>query len=109
MNQHASNHSRRRFIKLTVISLTAAPFANALLSGTATAVEMVSETDPQAVDLDYLAEATQSKKRTDPTAVCRNCKFYMATPDSASGTCAILLPSKHVAANGWCAAWTKQG
>ena len=48
MAKHAPDNSRRRFIKLTAIGLAAAPFANALLTGTASAAELISETDPLA-------------------------------------------------------------
>lgn len=98
---------RRRWLKIA-LGLAAAPFV-LLCSNTAGAVEMVSETDPEAVDLDYKADATQAKKRTDPAALCHNCKFYTAAPGQASGSCAILLPRKEVTAAGWCAAWIKQG
>lgn len=91
------------------MGLVAAPLAGVWFGRLAHAVEMVSETDPQAVDLDYKADATQAKKRTDPTAICSNCKFYASAPGEASGSCAILLPRKHVAAGGWCAAWIKRG
>ena len=40
MDYHAPDHSRRHFIKLTAIGLAAAPFVNALFSGTASAAEL---------------------------------------------------------------------
>ena len=99
--------SRRRFIKLTAIGLAAAPFAGALLSGTARAADTVSETDPMASSLGYKADATKAEKRTDATAMCSNCNFYSGKAGEASGPC-NLFQGKLVAANGWCTAWAKK-
>ncbi len=107
MAHHAPDNSRRRFIKLTAIGLAAAPFANALLSGTARAADMVSETDPQATALGYKADAAKAEKRTDATANCANCGLYTGKAGDASGPCAIFQ-GKLVAANGWCTAWVKK-
>ena len=106
INQTPDN-SRRRFIKLTAIGLAAAPFANALLSGTAGAADLISESDPQAAALGYKADATKAEKRTDATALCSNCNFYTGKAGEASGPCA-LFQGKLVAANGWCTAWAKK-
>ena len=94
---------RRRFIELTATGLVAAPFANALLSGNAAAVDMVKESDPAAVKLKYKADATKAAERTHPTEFCDNCLLY-TSKDSASGTCSAL-DDKLVAAKGWCTAW----
>ena len=107
MDHHAPDNSRRRFIKLTAIGLAAAPFANALLSGTARAADMVSESDPQVSALGYVADATKSDKRTDATAACHNCGLYTGKEGEESGPCAIFQ-GKLVAANGWCTAWVKK-
>lgn len=105
-NQNPDN-SRRRFIKLTAVGLAAAPFANALLSEIARAADMVSETDPQAAALSYVADATKSDKRKDATALCSNCNFYTGKAGEESGPCA-LFQGKLVHANGWCTAWAKK-
>lgn len=107
MTNHAPDNSRRRFIKLTAIGLAAAPFANALLSGTAGAADTISETDPQAAALGYKADATKADKRKDATQLCSNCNFYSGKAGEASGPCA-LFQGKLVAANGWCTAWAKK-
>ncbi|MGB5065295.1 MAG: high-potential iron-sulfur protein [Candidatus Competibacter sp.] len=107
MANHAPDNSRRRFIKLTAIGLAATPFANALLSGTARAADMVSETDPQAAALGYMADAAKSDKRKDATASCSNCGLYTGKAGEESGPCAIFQ-GKLVHANGWCTAWTKK-
>ena len=107
MANHVPDNSRRRFIKLTAVGLAAAPFANALLSGTARAADLISETDPQAAALGYVADATKAAKRTDATALCSNCNFYTSKAGEASGPC-TLFQGKLVAADGWCTAWSKK-
>ena len=95
---------RRRFIKLTATGLVIAPFASALLSENAEAVDVVKESDPAAVKLNYKADATKARERKDPTAFCDNCALYTGKADSANGPCAAL-DGKLVAAKGWCTAW----
>jgi len=107
MDHHAPDKSRRHFIKLTAIGLVAAPFANALLSGTASAAELISESDPVAAPFKYKADATQAAERKDTTALCSNCMHYSGKPGEASGPCA-LFQGKLVSANGWCIAWAKK-
>lgn len=107
MSQSTQASNRRRFIKVTVSSLAAAPFANALLSGAAQAQTMLSEADPQATALGYKADATKAAARKDATATCANCNFFSGKPGAADGPCAIF-PGKNVHAKGWCTAWAKK-
>lgn len=101
------NQNRRRFIKITVTGLAAAPFANALLSGSAEAVEAVSESDPMAAGLGYKTDATKASNRKDNTAVCGNCSLYSGKPGAADGPCSVF-GGKLVNAKGWCSAWAKK-
>ncbi|MBK8183928.1 MAG: high-potential iron-sulfur protein [Candidatus Competibacteraceae bacterium] len=107
MTNNVTDNSRRRFIKLTAIGLAAAPFANALLSGTATAAEPIAETDPLAAAMKYKADAAQSTDRKDATAHCANCALYTGAAGDATGPCTIFQ-NKLVTANGWCTAWAKK-
>jgi hypothetical protein len=107
MTQDASCTNRRRFIKLTVGGLAAAPFATTLLGNPAAAADAVSETDPQATALGYKADAKKAPKRTDAKAFCSNCNFYSGKPDAATGPCA-LFTGKLVNSKGWCTAWVKK-
>ncbi|HTS55303.1 MAG TPA: high-potential iron-sulfur protein [Burkholderiales bacterium] len=100
MTHDASRASRRRFIKLTVGGLAAAPFA-------AAAVEAVSETNPQAAALGYKMDATKAANRKDPKAFCNTCNFYSGKPGAANGPCA-LFTGNLVNAKGWCTAWVKK-
>src|SRR2546428_12538488 len=75
MTKHAADTNRRRFIKLTVTGLAAAPLANAMFSGSAEAADMLSESDPTAVALKYKMDATKAPDRKDATAFCNNCNL----------------------------------
>jgi len=106
MKVHTSSESRRRFIKISVAGLGAAPFA-ALLSGAAGAVDAVSESDPTAAALGYKLDATKASNRKDNTAVCGNCGLYSGSPGANDGPCSVF-GGKLVAAKGWCTAWVKK-
>jgi hypothetical protein len=98
--------SRRQFIRIV-------PFASAaLLAGrTAFAAEMLSEKDPQATALGYVADATKADKAKFKTYAagntCANCQLYQGKAGAASGPCP-LFAGKEVAAKGWCSAWAKK-
>ena len=106
MTRETSPASRRRFFKITAVGLAAAPFANALLSGVAQAVDTVKETDPTAAALGYVADATKSTKRTDKAAMCSTCSLFGGKPGAADGPCPIFQGTL-VNAKGWCTAWVK--
>jgi len=107
MTQQSNAAGRRRFIKLSVAGLAAAPIAAALLSNTAAAADMVSEADPTAKALNYSADATKSAKRTDKNATCASCSLFSGKAGAADGPCAVF-PGKSVSANGWCSSWIKK-
>jgi High potential iron-sulfur protein len=107
MTQRVSQIGRRRFIKIGAAGFAAAPFANALLSGPAEAVDKVSESDPTATALGYKMDATKAANRKDNTAVCANCNLYSGKAGEAEGACTIF-GGKLVSAKGWCTAWVKK-
>jgi len=107
MTHDPSATARRRFIKLTVCGVAAAPFANALLSETAQAVEVVAESNPQAQALGYKTDAAKAANRKDPKAFCNNCNFYSGKAGAANGPCQ-LFTGNLVSAKGWCTAWVKK-
>ena len=107
MTRHASQPSRRRFIKISVAGLAVAPFANALLSRTAQALDAVSESEPTATALGYKMDATKAGNRKDKTAECGNCSLYSGKPGAADGPCSVF-GGKLVNAKGWCTAWVKK-
>ena len=104
MSTPASAKERRRYVILAVRGLVAVPLSNTLISGHATASELVSESDPRAVALKYKMEATQSTERKDPAAVCENCTLYTGKPGDATGTCELFRGGL-VTAKGWCTSW----
>ena len=107
MTTPAPHPSRRRFVKNSLVSFVAAPFANALHSGGAQAAEAVSESDPTATALGYKADATKASNRKDNTAVCGNCSLYSGKPGASDGPCSVF-GGKLVSAKGWCSAWAKK-
>ena len=102
-----SSASRRRFFKITAVGLAAAPFATALMSGTAYAVAPVKETDPTAAALGYVVDATKSTKRSDKAAMCSTCSLFTGKAGAADGPCSIFQGNL-VSAKGWCTAWVKK-
>lgn len=107
MTQATSSASRRRFFRITAVGLAAAPFATALLSGPAHAVDTVKESDATATALGYVADATKSTKRTDKAADCGNCSLFSGKAGAADGPC-VIFQGKLVSTKGWCTAWVKK-
>jgi hypothetical protein len=98
--------NRRRFIKISAAGLVATPLV-ALFSGSAHAVDTLSESDPTAAALGYKTDATKATARKDPTAMCANCSLYSGKAGAADGPCAAF-GGKLVSAKGWCSAWAKK-
>ena len=99
------NNPRRVFLK----TLTAG--AAALASG-AHAQAKLDESDPQAVALGYVAEASKADTKKYPKYAagqnCGSCALYQGKAGDAAGGCP-LFGTKQVAAKGWCSAWAKKG
>jgi hypothetical protein len=96
--------TRRHFIRLVPAAFVAGGFVHAQGA-------MVGESDPQAVALGYVSDATKADKKKFPQYApgqeCANCQLYQGQPGSASGPCP-LYAGKQVAAKGWCSAYTKK-
>lgn len=103
----SASGNRRRFIKLGVAGLAAAPLAAALFNRAAEAADTLSETDPTAVALGYKADATKATARKDASATCANCSLFSGKAGAADGPCAAF-GGKLVSAKGWCNAWAKK-
>jgi hypothetical protein len=108
MTQDTRPNPRRHFIRLAATSLAAAPFATALMSGTAHAVDTVPETDPTAAALGYKTDATKAANRTDKAATCATCSLYSGKAGAADGPCSVFA-GRLVSAKGWCSAYAKKG
>jgi hypothetical protein len=112
MTENAIDKNRRRAIKLAASSVIAIPFGG-MLVGNAIAEELplIAEDDPQAVALQYVADATKATradKAGTPGAeqTCKNCQ--LATSAEGDPLPCQLFPGKSVAAAGWCSAWAKR-
>lgn len=98
--------SRRRLLRNAIAGLAAVPAAG-LLARTADA-EMLSESDPTAKSLGYVADAKKVDPKANPNYKpgqhCANCMQYTGKDGSAAGPCNIFA-GKDVAAAGWCKVW----
>ena len=99
-------NSRRQFM-----ILSAAGACTLALNSKVQAQAMVAPTDPQAVALGYVANATAVNKTKYPQFVagshCGNCALYQGAAGSAAGACA-LFAGKQVHSTGWCSAYQKK-
>jgi len=80
------------------------------LAGTALAHEgdaadapLVSEDDPTAKALHYVADVHHAKD-AKPGSMCGNCSLYAGDRKAAQGPCNIF-GGKQVKTGGWCSAW----
>jgi hypothetical protein len=98
--------SRRQLLQGAMAGIVAVPAAT-LLARSAHA-EMLSESDPQAKSLGYVADAKKVDPKANPNykpgQVCANCMQYTGKAGAAAGPCNIF-PGKDVAAAGWCKVW----
>lgn len=99
--------SRRQFIQIVPVA------GAALLAGRAAVAQgaPVSEKDPQAVALGYVADATKADKAKYKNyaagQLCSNCALYQGKATDAAGGCP-LFAGKTVAGKGWCSAYAKK-
>lgn len=107
--------SRSRFSRSrrSVLRGSFAGAAAALLAGVLPAAQLraadapeVSEDDPTAKGLKYVADATKSE-RPDQSQFCHNCLYFKGASGASVGPCDIF-PGKSVNGNGWCSAWMKK-
>jgi hypothetical protein len=101
-----TNSNRRVFLMQVAAAGTALAAARAQAQGA-----MVSDKDPQAVALGYVADATKADAKKYKTYTkeqkCSNCALYQGKASDAAGACP-LLAGKQVAAAGWCSAYAKK-
>ena len=99
--------SRRRLLRTALAGLAAVPAA-ALVARSAAGAEMLSESDPTAKSLGYVADAKKVDPKANPNykpgQICANCMQYTGKPGSKAGPCNIFA-GKDVAAAGWCKVW----
>ena len=96
---------QRRVFLMTVAA------AGAGATVTANAQALVSDKDPQAVALGYVADSKKADAKKYPkhaaTQMCSNCALYQGKAIDKQGGCP-LFAGKQVAGPGWCSAWAKK-
>lgn len=103
--------NRRTFIRRCVGAAALATAAQTGLIPVVNAADLplVTEDDPMAVTLGYVAEAARADKAKYPKyeagQECAGCIFYTGPEGSAQGPCGVF-PGKAVVAGGWCSTWT---
>jgi hypothetical protein len=103
--QDSSQRIRRRFVKLAVKGLAAAPLAAAWVSRPTQAAPVhVQESDPKAIEVSYTDDASKSPVRKDVTETCGNCNLYSGKEGAVDGPC-VFFQDNLVSARGWCTAW----
>ncbi len=99
------NPGRRRVLCELAIGLSLAPLAGiAARSAHGAELPLLSEQDPAAKAVAYVADASRAKSATSG-AMCSNCSVYGGAEGAAQGTC-TLFPGKLVKAAGWCKSWS---
>lgn len=101
----SDNHlSRRRFLRNLAV---AAPASGLIMVGPASAQDLpkLALTDPLAVGLQYVEDATTSSAPNYKAGQdCDNCLQIQGNEGDAFRPCAIV-PGKSVSAKGWCSVW----
>ncbi|MFB9147411.1 high-potential iron-sulfur protein [Halomonas alkalicola] len=102
-----ANHSRRDFMRNSLLGLAALPLGAGILSKTAFA-DTLPRLDPesdQAQALNYVevAEDAADHPAYEEGEVCDNCMFWQADSEGCQ-----LFPQNSVEPKGWCQSWTAQ-
>ncbi|WP_290788246.1 high-potential iron-sulfur protein [Halomonas sp.] len=102
-----ANHSRRDFMRNSLLGLAALPLGVGILSKTAFA-DTLPRLDPsadQAQALNYVevAEDASDHPAYEEGEVCDNCMFWVADSEGCQ-----LFPQNSVEPKGWCQSWTAQ-
>lgn len=125
MSNDSMNSNRRQFLKLTglgVAGLLVADkvFAQKPAAPAAAKLEMAKESDPTAVALGYIEDASKVDTKKWPKRAgaegakqfCYNCQFYKdkcADPKATAASPCSILANKGVTAKGWCNSWVSGG
>ena len=103
------NPARRSLLRRLAIAMSLAPVAAPALRAATPAVAgsalpLVNETDPQALQLHYVEDARRASGAS-AGASCEGCSLYSGTSGADRGTC-TRFPGKLVKAAGWCTSWS---
>ena len=110
MTHSSSRLTQRRDIVKGALLIAVVPVASLFVNRARAAAPPLSEQDPQAKALGYLADANRVDVKSNPTFKagqnCANC-LQLAAGSDQFRPC-NLFPGKTVAASGWCKAWIKK-
>jgi hypothetical protein len=99
------DESRRRLLKRVSLGVALSPIAGAALrTAWAADLPLVTEDDPTAKALKYVADASKASG-AKPGSHCGDCKLFQGAANAAQGPC-LLFPGKAVKTAGWCSSWT---
>ena len=103
-----ANHSRRDFMRNTVLSLAALPLGASVLSTRALAQDLprLDPSNEQAQALNYVENAADAADHPayEEGERCNNCMFFQAGTEGCQ-----LFPQNSVEPGGWCQSWTTAG
>lgn len=110
MSHPAESQARRRFLKIAVAAVAAAPMA-AIMPRMSRAADLphLDSGDPTAKALAYTEDAATAKANAafKPGSACTNCQFFQGGAKDAYAPC-TLFPGKAVNTKGWCAGYSKK-
>lgn len=102
---------RRSFIIHAVGGSAAVAFAGQSAFAQTPALELVKDTDANAIALGYKTDGTKTDTKKYPKYSkeqnCANCALWVGDAKAPQGKCA-LFAGKAVAAKAWCSAWAKK-
>ncbi|XKE46309.1 high-potential iron-sulfur protein [Halomonas organivorans] len=102
-----ADHSRRDFMRHSLLGLAALPLGAGILSRTAFAQELppLDPDSDQAKALNYVETAAEASDHPAYAEgeTCANCMFFQADTQGCQ-----LFPQNSVNPGGWCQSWTAQ-
>ena len=102
---------RRSFIIQSAAACASVLAAQRAVAQASMSGDMVSASDPTAMALGYVPDATKADKKKYPSYVagqrCGVCVLFDGKAADTTGGCP-LFPGKRVAAAGWCSSWAKK-
>jgi hypothetical protein len=111
MSLNISTTTRRIFLLQAAVAGGAALAAASASAQAPAAPATVTETDPTAAALGYVADTAKADQKKYPahaaTQKCSGCALYQGKAGEARGPCPIFA-GKLVSSGGWCSSWVKK-
>ncbi|PMR70036.1 high-potential iron-sulfur protein [Halomonas heilongjiangensis] len=103
-----AKHSRRDFMRHSLLGIAALPLGAGILSRSAFAQDLprLDPASDQAQALNYVEDASEASDHPayEEGETCDNCMFWQADNEGCQ-----LFPQNSVEPGGWCQSWTAQG